>query len=177
MMRSRARSRSAAFTLIELLVVIAIIAVLIGLLLLAVQKVRAAAARIQCSNNLKQIGLACHNYHDANQAFPPQYNSVGSWVVLLSPYLEQGPFYQQWLATLTTSNPSVAQARGGPNSLRATVIKTLICPADALPTTPSYRLTHLACTLPTQTAAIVLSQATARTQGPRVWPAISTRLT
>jgi prepilin-type N-terminal cleavage/methylation domain-containing protein len=135
MMTSRARNRSAAFTLIEILVVIAIIAVLIGLLLPAVQKVRAAAARIQCSNNLKQIGLACHNYHDANQAFPTVYNSVDytSWVVLLAPFLEQAPFYQQWQATLTTSNPNLAQFQGGTNSLRATVIKTLICPADALP--------------------------------------------
>jgi prepilin-type N-terminal cleavage/methylation domain-containing protein/prepilin-type processing-associated H-X9-DG protein len=136
MMRSRARNRSAAFTLIELLVVIAIIAVLIGLLLPAVQKVRDAAARSQCANNLKQIGLACHNYHDANQAFPTKANSVGVWVVQLSPFLEQGPFYQQWLATLTTSNPLQAQLQGGPNSLRATVIKTLVCPADALPNPP-----------------------------------------
>jgi prepilin-type N-terminal cleavage/methylation domain-containing protein/prepilin-type processing-associated H-X9-DG protein len=140
MMTSRARNRSAAFTLLELLVVIAIIAVLIGLLLPAVQKVRAAAARIQCSNNLKQIGLACHNFHDANQGFPTQYNSLGHWVVQLAPFLEQDPFYQQWLATLKTSNPFLAQVKGGPNSLQTTVIKTLICPADALPTPPIEQL-------------------------------------
>jgi prepilin-type N-terminal cleavage/methylation domain-containing protein len=140
MIRSRPKNRTSAFTLIELLVVIAIIAILSGLLLPAVQKVRAAANRIHCANNLKQIGLACHNYHDNYNAFPTLTNSVGRWVVQLSPFLEQDPFYQQWLATLKTSNPFLAQIQGGPNSLYATVFKTLICPADALPDPPPRRV-------------------------------------
>src|SRR5262245_52176908 len=96
-----ARRRRPGFTLIELLVVIAIIAILIGLLVPAVQKVREAAARAQCQNNLKQLGLGYHSYANANNAsFPPAGDnnpstSVG-WGLYLLPYIEQDPLYKQY---------------------------------------------------------------------------------
>src|SRR6201996_1630152 len=92
--------RSKGFTLIELLVVIAIIAVLIALLLPAVEQAREAARRTQCKNNLKQMGLALHNYHDTNNTFPPgwigqstaAYSGFG-WNTMLLPSIDQGPLY------------------------------------------------------------------------------------
>src|SRR5437588_785395 len=131
-------SRGAGFTLIELLVVIAIIAVRIGLLLPAVQKVREAAARIQCANNLKQIGLATHAIHDTYNALPPlasagdnnnlaglsgPYRTTNTGLTIfawLLPYIEQGNLYN-----------SISSAGGSTPALARTVIKTYICPSDS----------------------------------------------
>jgi len=93
------RTNRRGFTLIELLVVIAIIAILIALLVPAVQKVREAAARTQCTNNLKQIGLGFHNYHDTFKALPPgriDTNGGATWAVLILPYIEQGDLFKLW---------------------------------------------------------------------------------
>ncbi len=112
-MKNLQRSRQSGFTLIELLVVIAIIAVLVGLLLPAVQKVREAANRLTCQNNLKQIGLAIHNFSDAHQSLPtsnrPSSNSVTSarqgWVLFLLPYIEQGNLYDEYNLTYGWQTP------------------------------------------------------------------------
>ena len=104
---SLSRSNRSGFTLIELLVVIAIIAILIALLVPAVQKVREAAQRAECSNNLKQIGIALHAFHDNKKQFPPgsardeQWFGTGggwgsSWMVFILPYVEQDALYKSW---------------------------------------------------------------------------------
>jgi prepilin-type N-terminal cleavage/methylation domain-containing protein/prepilin-type processing-associated H-X9-DG protein len=124
------RSAHPGFTLIELLVVIAIIAVLIALLLPAVQSAREAARRAQCTNNLKQIGLALHNYHGANSVFPIGRGPGGfSGHCRMLPYLEQKPVFDALNFSLSW-NPTAAGY--DPNStVRGTAIAAFLCPSDA----------------------------------------------
>ncbi len=158
------------FTLIELLVVIAIIAILIALLVPAVQKVRAAAARLQCVNNLKQIGVAVQSYHDAYKIFPPGQASivVGNdkcfgWGTYILPNIDQGNLYEQLSREYTTFIDPAAKADPVPNQIRnatnyatrvkpliATIIPVYICPSDNLtpmnhPRSGAGRSNYFAC--------------------------------
>ncbi len=119
-----------AFTLIELLVVIAIIAVLIALLIPAVQRVREAASRSKCINNLKQLALAVHSYHDAKKRLPPSRLHVGShefasWAVIILPYIEQQNLYKEWDLRLKFSAQSAVA--------RETEVPQYFCPSRRKP--------------------------------------------
>ena len=141
----RRRGTRSGFTLVELLVVIAIIGVMVGLLLPAVQAAREAARRMSCSNNMKQIGLGMHNYHDSLRSFPlGSYNlretwpaSGSNWRALLLPYIEQSPLYDQLQFTATSSfmagGAAGANALLGNEVLRELLIPTYRCPSSAIP--------------------------------------------
>jgi prepilin-type N-terminal cleavage/methylation domain-containing protein len=128
--------RRSAFTLIELLVVIAIIAILVALLVPAVQKVREAAARTTCENNLKQIALALHGYHDGSKRFPPGYSASGpyvdgttdtspgwGWAAFILPYIEQSTVYSQLKLNQSIQNTPAIQ----------TMVLLYTCPSDVTP--------------------------------------------
>ena len=151
------RPRS-AFTLIELLVVMAIIAILIGLLVPAVQRVRESANRVKCANNLRQIAIACQSHHDARGFLPPGYVATApypdtapgwGWGAFLLPYIEQDPLYGQLDLTRPVQNsPAIQQ-----------IVSVYLCPSDLLPSGPfpvtDATMTPIALAAPSSYAATV----------------------
>ncbi|MGN6543718.1 MAG: DUF1559 family PulG-like putative transporter [Aureliella sp.] len=131
--RLRRAGRASAFTLVELLVVIAIIGILVGLLLPAVQAAREAARRMSCTNNLKQLGLAIHNFESTNKTLPPggvwtsKYKR-GSIFVYLLPYMEQSSLYNQF--DLSKANIDGMMKADGSGPIGEEIIPTLLCPSD-----------------------------------------------
>jgi prepilin-type N-terminal cleavage/methylation domain-containing protein len=136
-MRSRLRNRG--FTLIELLVVIAIIAILVALLLPAVQQAREAARRSTCKNNLKQIGLALHNYHESHKSFPmgtsmgpPRWagNNKGTWAIMILPFIDQAPVYKMIDMKSLTSARNQFITGSTSKRLRTVAVPGYKCPTD-----------------------------------------------
>lgn len=149
MPKPRKGHRKPGFTLIELLVVIAIIAILVALLLPAVQQAREAARRAQCKNNLKQLGVAMHNYHETHGQFPQNqdrftngphamgnnHNALPqwSWIAMSLPFLDQAPMYDALnLDSDTTVNRNLNNQAGPNRNARRTVLSGLICPSNSM---------------------------------------------
>ena len=136
MSKLRVKSWSRGFTLIELLVVIAIIAVLIALLLPAVQQAREAARRSQCTNNLKQLGLALHNYHDTTGCFPysssaqPQWVSAHTWNEFILPYMDNAPLYNQINFKVHNSDNNTGNNNPTNYALLTKPVKHQKCPSN-----------------------------------------------